>query len=114
MSGAGNANQPRILEWREHRKGSKLGTVSVLFPSGLVLNEVTIHREGERCWAAPPARAKLIEGTTDLAKDREGRQIWEPIVTFHDVEVRRRWSDQVVAAFRMAFPEAFGLEEGEP
>lgn len=105
MSGAGRDARPRILEWREHRKGDKLGAVSVAFASGLVLHEVTIHRSGQSCWAAPPARPKLKDGSNELWIGRDDRPVWEPIVSFVDVDIRRRWSDQVIAALRMDRPE---------
>jgi hypothetical protein len=102
---AKSSTLPCIVDWRAHRKGDKIGTVAVLFPSGMILREITIHcRDSGVAWAAPPARARLADGTNEWLHDEAGHPLWEPIVSFTDANTRRRWSAQIIAALRLDRP----------
>jgi hypothetical protein len=104
----------RLLAFRPHRKGTKVGTAKILFPSGLVVSEITIHRHGSRIWASPPARPLMLDGDNDVVRDADGKIVWDGlIVSFINHGCRHRWSEQAVDAVRAGRPNLFGNDELE-
>jgi hypothetical protein len=92
-----------IIALREFRSGSLRAFCGVRLPSGLELYEVTIHVQGGRCWASPPARPQLDKDGRPLRDDR-GKIRYTAIVGFALPGLRTRWSDSIVAAVRADYP----------
>jgi hypothetical protein len=58
-----------------------------------------------KVWVAPPSK-QVIGRDGAVQKDGNGKVRYEPTVSFIDRKTQERWSDQVVAALRSAFPDA--------
>jgi hypothetical protein len=96
----------RLISFRTFHKGTLIGFANVAFPSGMCVGEIQIHRRGDKCWAAPPARPWLYDHDNELVRDADGRVKWaNDLINFLDHGSRRRWSEQVLAALREAKPE---------
>jgi hypothetical protein len=107
MSGAGNgqnghavARPARLVRFREYTKGTLIGFATVAFPSGMVIGEIAVHRQGDKAWAAPPARIRLRDGSSEPMREN-GKLVWmNDLISFESVEIRRRWSASVIEAIR--------------
>lgn len=93
----------RLLAWRTMAKNTLLGFAKVQFTSGLIIDEIAVHRSGSRVWAAPPARAWIDNDA--LVRDERGRLKYQPLIDFANHGVRASWSRQVITALRDAQPE---------
>jgi hypothetical protein len=85
-------------------KNSLLGFATVRMPSGMLLHDVGVHRQGGSFWAMPASKPMLDRSGTQL-KDASGKLRWVPIVSFADKATRDRWSQAVVAALREQRPD---------
>jgi hypothetical protein len=94
-----------LVSFRHDRKGTKLGIATVAFPSGIVIGEIVIHRQGDKCWAQPPSRPVMMPGDNEVARSPDGKIRWDTnLISFTATNSRKRWSDQVLAAIRAAHP----------
>jgi hypothetical protein len=98
----------RIFDWRPLRKNSLLGFVSVELPSGMTIADVVILTGANGPWASPPAKPQ-IDRTGAVVKGPNGKTVYLPIINFISKERRSAFSDHVIAALRLAHPDA--LEE---
>jgi len=95
-------------QFRPLRKNTLRGFARVRFPSGLILDEVSIHAsESGKAWAAPPARP-VIDPEGNPVRGRDGKLRYAAVVSFSEAKVRTSWSEQCVAAVREKFPQALG------
>jgi hypothetical protein len=85
-----------------------LGFATIEHPSGIVVSDVGLFRDGDSVWANPPGKPKI---------DREGRVIrkadnrfdYTKLIWPADKHTQLRWWQAVIAAVREDFPDA--LEE---
>lgn len=97
---------PKILAWLPVPRNTLLGFAKVEFPSGLIINDVTILSGDRGPWAAPPS--KVIAGRDGaIMKDDKGKVRYLPIIEFVSKEARNKWSDSVIEALRAAHPDVF-------
>ena len=99
-----------ILTWKHVPGGSLVGFCDVRLASGMVLHEVSIIRGKEGgTWASPPSKPMLgRDGRVML--DDAGKRRYTPIVSFVDAATRKRFSEGVIEALRLAHPEALAIE----
>lgn len=97
---------PKILDWRDVRKNSLVGFCKVEFPSGMVINDVTVLKGERGPWAAPPSKP-MIGRDGGAMKDDNGKVRYVPIIEFTSKEIRNKWSDAVIEALRAEHPEVF-------
>jgi DNA-binding cell septation regulator SpoVG len=95
---------PKITDWREMRRNGLLGFAKVEFPSGLVINDVTILQGERGPWASPPSKP-MIDRDGNALRDDKGKIRYVPMIEFTSREVRNKWSDSVIEAIRAAHPE---------
>lgn len=98
-------NHPRLLDWKPTSKNTLIGFAKVQFSSGLIMAEITVHRHGNRVWAAPPARPWIENNAVVL--DERGKPKYQPIIDFSNHGVRASWSRQVLNALREIHPSLF-------
>ncbi len=96
----------KILDWRPMPRNSLLGFAKVEFPSGLVINDVTILKGERGPWASPPSKPMVSRDGTVLKGD-DGKIRYVPMIEFASKETRTRWSDSVIEAMRAAHPDVF-------
>jgi hypothetical protein len=94
-----------VEEFKPVVKNTLRGFARVRFASGLVMHEVSLHISNGRVWASPPSKP-MVGGDGTVMRDAEGKQRWQPLITFSDKGVRDRWSAQIVDAVHEAYPEA--------
>lgn len=94
-----------VEEFRPLTKNTLRGFARCRFPSGLVIHEIGLHVASGRAWASPPSRP-ILDRDGRTMRDRDGKQRWQPLVTFKDKNARDRWSAAIIAAVWEAHPEA--------
>jgi hypothetical protein len=94
-------------EFSAVRKGSLRGFAKVILPSGLVLSDVSIHVDAGKAWASPASKP-MLDKNGQVLRDAAGKIRYVSIVGFTSKQVRDRFSDAVIAAVSLAFPEALG------
>ena len=93
-------------QFREVRKNTLRGFARVRFPSGLILDEVSIHAsESGKCWASPPSRP-VLDPDGNPRRGPDGKLRYGVLVSFAAPEIRTAWSGQVIEAVRAKFPTA--------
>ena len=99
-----------IEAFRPHRQHTLRGFARVRFPSGLILDEISVHTAPSgKAWAIPPARPQLdAEGRA--LRDERGKVKYSPLIGFADLETRGRWSAQIIEALRQSHPRALEVE----
>jgi hypothetical protein len=93
-----------ILDYRRVREG--LGFARVQQPSGQILNDCTVGVGERGPWAAPPSKPQINRDGMAI-RDANGKVRYSPCVEFASKEARDRWSAQVIAALRLAYPDMF-------
>jgi hypothetical protein len=94
-----------IEEFRPFSKNSLIGFCKVRLPSGLVLHDVSVHRQGNAAWVSPSAKPQLGRDGVHIMKD--GRPQYSPVVSFINRETRDKFSNAILDALRCSHPEAF-------
>jgi hypothetical protein len=94
-----------IEDWKPLNKGQLPGFTRVLLPSGLILVGCPVGLNDKGAWASPPARPQIGKDGEVLRKS-SGKIKYSPVIDFASREIRRRWSDAVIAALRASHPEA--------
>lgn len=100
----------RILDWRPLRRNSLLGFAKIELPSGMVIADVTVLIGERGPWASPPSRP-MIDRDGIVLRDEKNKIRYQPIIEFTSKSVRYRFSAQVIAALRQAYPAMFADAE---
>jgi hypothetical protein len=80
-----------IRQFKPMERTTLRGFAVVEFPSGLVINDVTVHTSNGKPWASPPS--KPMVGRDGIAlKDANGKARYQPVIEFKDKETRAHWS----------------------
>jgi hypothetical protein len=99
-----------IVEFSERRANTLRGFAKVGMPSGMVVHEYAIHVANGRAWASPPARPMMDRSGVAMRDDAGKIRYSPPLISFTSKEIRDRFSDAVIEAMRIQFPDA--LAEG--
>ncbi len=96
-----------ILSWKPlATAGALLGFCDARLPSGMVLHEIAIMRGSDGTpWASAPSKP-MLDRNGCAVTDGAGKRRYVAVVSFSDVPTKRRFSDAVIAALRLAHPEA--------
>jgi hypothetical protein len=78
-----------IRSWRPMVKNTLRGFFTVVLPSGLIINECSLHERNGARWISFPAREY---------SDAQGQRKWETILTFRDSKVSDKFRDLTLAA----------------
>lgn len=88
----------RASNWRRVSRNTLQGFVRLHLPSGLVLNEVSVHRRGDKRWVGLPARA-LVERDSTVKRDpNTGKIVYQPIIEISSKARREAFQAQALAA----------------
>jgi hypothetical protein len=83
--------------WRPHLSGSLQGFFNLRLPSGLCLNDLTLHQQGDKRWVGLPGKPQLdAEGRQRIGDG--GKKLYTPVVEIADRQTRDRFTTQVLAA----------------
>jgi hypothetical protein len=85
-------------DWREVVKNSLQGfCVLTLSPSGIVLRDCALHRDGKR-WISPPSRPQLDSEGRHRKDPATGKALWLPVVEIKGKAERERFQNTALAA----------------
>ena len=74
------------------------------FPSGMIMADIAIHVSDGHAWASPPA-IRMIDRSGAPMLDSNGKQRWQPIITFSSKAVRDAWSKAVLEGVQNQYPD---------
>jgi hypothetical protein len=94
-----------ILAFAPRRQNTLAGSAEVRLPSGMILYDVGIHIAGTSPWASPASKAMLDKNGVALRDDRVKIK-YSQVITFASKELRDRFSDAIIEAVRVAYPDA--------
>jgi hypothetical protein len=73
------------------------GFFNLRMPSGLCLNDLTLHQQGDKRWVGLPGKPQLdAEGRQRIGDN--GKELYTPVVEIPDRRTRDRFSEQALAA----------------
>jgi DNA-binding cell septation regulator SpoVG len=88
----------RVEKWVSRRSGALYGFASVIFDDYLLIADIRIMDGRGGLWAALPSKS---------FKNREGKLVYEPLVSFTDKEAAKRFSDALVLRLCEKYPADF-------
>jgi hypothetical protein len=99
-----------VESFKAQRSNTLVGFVTVLLPQlHMRIHDVTVHEKNQSRWIGMPGKPWV--GRDGVAKrGDDGKIIYAPTVEFTDRATRDAFSDRVIAALLVGFPEAFGDE----
>jgi hypothetical protein len=100
-----------IVQFRPLRRGTLVGFVRVRFGSGLVLDDVSVHRGSDNVWCNPPARAMLDQQGNTIRDPNTGKVKYAGLIDFATTKIRASWQRQIIEALHVAFPHALDSDE---
>ena len=109
--GAASAPAFIIEDWKPVGRNTLLGFCRVRLPSGIIMHDVAVHMKNERLWATPSSKPRLGRDGLQMTDAVTGKLLWTPIVAFETKQISDRFSAQVIAALRRAFPMALPASE---
>ena len=87
----------RSSGWRPHLSGSLQGLFNLRLASGICLNDLTLHQQGDKRWVGLPGKPQLdAEGRQRLGNN--GKKLYTPVVEIPDRQTRDRFTTQALAA----------------
>jgi hypothetical protein len=88
----------RASGWRPHSSGSLQGFFDLLLPSGLKLNDCTLHQQGEKRWIGLPGKPQLDQDGSARKDPATGKRLYTPTAEIPAREVRDNFTKQALAA----------------
>jgi hypothetical protein len=88
----------RASGWRPHASGTLQGFFNLRLPSGLVLNDFTLHQKGERRWVGLPGKPQIDAEDRVRRDPTTGKRLYTPAVEIPAREVRDKFQEQALAA----------------
>ena len=85
--------------------GPLRGFAVVHLPSGMILHGCSIFSKDGKVWAAPPSK-QVVGRDGTVQKNRDGKTLYDPVVSFVARATQERWSAMVIEALQADFPEA--------
>jgi hypothetical protein len=74
--------------WRPYQKNTLLGFLSLELPSGLVINDISLHEKNGSRWTSMPAKQYELHG----------EKTWAPLIEFADRDSRESFQQLALAA----------------
>jgi hypothetical protein len=98
------------LRFRPDRRGTLRGMAAIVIDDlGIEIREITVHQQGDKRWALPPARPKLDQSGVAI-RDQRGKVIYEALLTIPNEHHRATFSRGVIDAVEAFAPTAFTSE----
>lgn len=84
-----NGNRFQVVEWKPYAKNTLAAFVSFRLPSGMILNECTLHIKSASRWIGLPARPY---------EKQDGTRGWQPVIEIPDRNARDKFQRAALAA----------------
>jgi hypothetical protein len=82
--------------WRPHLSGSLQGFCNLRLPSGICLNDLTLHQKGDRRWVGPPGKPQIEDGRVRIGEG--GKKLYTPVVEIPDRAIRDLFTAEALVA----------------
>lgn len=92
-----------LLAWKSVPKNSLRGFAKIRIGKSLIVNDVAVHCNSDRRWAALPSKP-LIEKNGTAKKDENGKIAYVPILEWADRDTSNRFSAAVIEAVEREYP----------
>jgi hypothetical protein len=102
-----------ILAFAPRRQNTLAGFAEFRLPSGMILHDVGIHIAGTSAWASLPGKPMLDRNDVVLRDDR-GKIKYSNVIAFATKKMRDRFSEAIIEAVRVAYPDVLVPTEGRP
>ena len=98
----------QIDSFKPLRSNTLFGFCDVTVPEmHLKIRDLAVHEKNNSRWVGLPAKP-LITRDGQVKRDERGKITYVPILEFINRETRDAFSDRVIAALLIRFPDAFG------
>jgi hypothetical protein len=101
---------PAIADWKPRVSGTLRGFFSASLPSGLVLHECMLHERDGAWWISFPSKPMLGADGVALRDDGGKVRYSAPLISFVSRQAKDRFTNQMLAALRLAQPQVFAAE----
>jgi hypothetical protein len=88
----------RASSWRPHLSGTLQGFFRLQLPSGLIINNLTLHQKGDKRWVGLPG-VPQIEAGRHRVDPATGKPAYTPTLEISDRQRRDKFTEQALAAF---------------
>jgi DNA-binding cell septation regulator SpoVG len=78
----------RVKSWRPYSKNTLRGYLTLKLPSGLVINDISLHEKNGSRWTSMPAKQYELNG----------EKTWAPLIEFSDRESRESFQQLALEA----------------
>lgn len=78
----------RVLELKPFKRNTLRAFVVLELPSGLILNDLTLHQKGDSRWVSMPGRQF----------EKNGEKNWAPLIEFSSKESRDKFQIEAIKA----------------
>lgn len=95
----------KVTDLKRVRTGALVGFCDVHLPSGMILHRCSIFAKEDKAWASPPAK-QVLGRDGSVQKSANGKTRYEQTVSFADRATQERWSNAVIEAINLTFPDA--------
>jgi hypothetical protein len=92
-----------IKSFAPMRRNSLRGFAEVQLPSGMIVEDVSVHVSSGKPWASPPSKP-MLDRNGVAVRDDKGKIKYAPIISFATRELRDRFSREVITAMTIAHP----------
>jgi hypothetical protein len=96
----------RLLEFKPIAKGALRGFCRIELPNGLVIHDAMVFASHGKTWANLPSKPQIGQDG-QLKRDASGKLAYSPILEWRDADLRKRFSDALVALVRVEHPGIF-------
>jgi hypothetical protein len=83
--------------WRPMVSGSMQGFVTLRLPSGLQINDCTLHQKGDRRWIGLPGKPQ-IDSDGKVRTGDGGKKLYTPVNEIPDRAARDKFNELALAA----------------
>jgi hypothetical protein len=94
----------KITNWRPVRRGALLGYCRAEYPSGVIVCEISILKTVHGLWAATPSKPR-VSSDGSVKRDERGKVRHVTLIDFMSLELKHKWSAEIIAAMRVQYPD---------
>jgi hypothetical protein len=87
----------RASSWRPYLSGTLQGFFRLQLPSGLIINNLTLHQKGAKRWVGLPG-VPQIEAGRHRIDPATGKPAYTPALEISDRQRRAKFTEQALAA----------------
>ena len=96
-----------VENFRPQRANTLFGFATVFIPAlHLRITDCTVHEKNGQRWIGLPAKPQITKDG-NVRRDDRGKTAYSPVIEFTNRATRDAFSERVIAALVLGFPDAF-------